>query len=188
MTGPNWLLEIIKAVPSLFAALIGGGLALLGGYLVDQRKARVEEATRDRQQRTLLTGMFAVRNHVTGALNAWHDTGLSSELDDLKTSQAYVHRLIDKSSIDSESLMIAIVEVGLHLDTLLQTVEASRETPPLPGDTAFARRVTRHVEALLVSLTQYDLLAASTLSMVTAEDLARWGYIDPDDKQPNSRD
>lgn len=181
MAEPNWALEVFKAVPSLFAALIGGGLALLGGYLVDRRKARAEESVRELRQRTVLTGMFAIRNHIVSALNVWQDTGLTSELDALRTSQSYVHRLIDKAPIDSESLMIAVVEVGVHLDTLLLTVDASNKKPPTSKDLVFATRVTRHANALLASLEQYDMLAASELSMVTTDDMARWGYIDAED-------
>ena len=174
MTEPNWTLEWLRIAQGLLGTLVGGGLVLLGGWLADRRKERAEDLTRSRRERALLTGMAGVRNFVMNRLNEWHDDGLLSHLEPLRTAQVYVHRLIDKAPGESESLMIAVLEIGLTLDALIATMDRRSTDPGLNELTSLATVITRQVEDVVASIDQFDIIAGQELTVLTEEDLARF--------------
>jgi hypothetical protein len=169
---PNWTLEWLKIAQGLLGTLVGGGLVLLGGWLADRRKNSTEELLRERREKALLTGMFAVRNFVMERLNEWEESGLLSRLEPLRTAQAYVHRLIDKAPGESESLMITVIEMGLKLDALIATIDRRFDDPGLKDPIALASMITRQVEEVAASIEQFDIFTSAELTMMTDEDLA----------------
>ena len=177
---PNWALEWLKIAQGLFGTLIGGALVLLGSWLSDRRKERTEKIAQEQRERALLTGMFAVRNHVMARLNEYEeDGGLLSQLQPLRTAQSYVHRLIDRAPSESESLMIAVIEMGLKLDALLATIDRKKTEPALADAMSFAKVLSVNVEELLQSLEQFDLVTMTQLQFLSEEDLARF-KIEPE--------
>lgn len=171
---PNWTLEWLKIAQGLLGTLVGGGLVLLGGWLADRRKNSAEELLRQRREKALLTGMFAVRNFVMERLNEWEEVGLLSRLEPLRTAQTYVHRLIDKAPGESESLMITVIEMGLKLDALISTIDRRFTDPGLKDPTALASTITSQVSEVAASLEQFDILTGAELTVLTDEDLAQF--------------
>ena len=182
--------ELIKMAQSLLAALIGGCLVLLGGWLADRRKNRAEDIARERRQRALLTGMFAVRNDIATRLTEWQDDGLLSRLEPLRTAQAYVHRMIDKTPGESEILMITVIEIGLKLDALLATLDRRSTDPSLKTSQGLAKLVSLQVDELAASLEQFDIITSQELMVLSDDDLAAFpGFSDREavrDKPNNS--
>lgn len=187
-TDPNWTLEWLKIAQSLLATLIGGGLVLLANWLSDRRKERAEKIARDQRERALLTGMFGVRNFVVETLNEYEsDTGgVLSQLEPLRTAQAYVHRLMDHAPSESESLMIIVIELGLKLDALISTMDRRVSDPGLADQISFAKAISHDIHELFGSLEQFDLVAGSHLQVLTDEDLARFMDRDQATTSPNS--
>ncbi len=171
MPEPNWTLEWVKIAQGLLGTLLGGLLVLLAGWLADRRKQVAEKSVQDQREKALLTAMFAVRNHIAERLNEWAEDGLTSRLEPLRTAQAYVHRLIDKAPGESESLMIAIVEIGLKLDTLIGSLDRSLDKKSSADLVSYARMMTKQVEELEASLEQFDIISGRTLSLITEEEL-----------------
>jgi hypothetical protein len=155
---------------ALAATIIGGALVLIGGWLSDRRKEKAENNLRHRREKALLTGVFAVRNHLITKLNEYETNGLLSLLEPLRTAQSYMNRLIEKAPGESESLMIVVIEIGLKLDTLLAAVDQARQAP-LTEQTQYASKISMAVEELYHSLEQFDLVTATELTMLSEEDL-----------------
>lgn len=187
MTEPNWTLEWLKIAQGLLGTLVGGGLVLLGGWLADRRKRGQDDLLREMREKALLTGMFAVRNHVMEQINEWSESGLQSRLEPLRTSQAYVHRLIDKAPGESESLMIAVIEIGLHLDALLGTIDRRLTDPGLKKPEELAKMITRQVGDVVASLEQFDIITGRELTIMTDEELAQFpGYAEAKEAEKRS--
>jgi len=174
MDDPNWTLEGLKIAQGFLGTLVGGGLVLFGGWLADRRKNSQENDLRERREKALLTGMFAVRNYVAERINEWSDSALLSHLEPLRTAQAYVHRLIDKAPGESESLMIVIIQIGLHVDALLATIDCRLSDPSLRDAAQLANVVGRQVADISASLEQFDMLCTSELTILNEEDLAEF--------------
>ena len=188
MIETNWTLEWLKIAQGLLGTLVGGGLVLFGGWLADRRKNNTEEFLKKSRERALLTGMFAVRNYVMQRVNEWSESGLLSHLEPLRTSQAYVHRLIDKAPGESESLMIVAIGIGLHLDAVLATIDRRLSDPALRDPIQLAETVTRLIEELVASIEQFDLITGSELTILTDEDLAKFpGFAEAQDEATNTQ-
>ncbi len=172
--------NILPVAGPLLGALIGGSFALLGTWLSDRRKLQNEHEAMRRRERALLTGMFAVRNHIGTRLQEYDADGLLSRLKPLRTAQAYVHRLIDKAPGESEGLMIAVIELGLKLDALLVTIEA----PPLAvlakPDSDWIIRLRTELDELMASLEQLDVFTGSSLDFIDGETLAGFRQVEED--------
>jgi hypothetical protein len=181
MPDSMWL-EIAKIAQGLLGTLLGGGLVLLGGWLSDRRKNRMDDDARERRQRTLLTGMYAVRNHIATRLNEWKEGGLLSQLELLRTSQAYVHRMIDKTPGESEVLMITVIEIGLKLDTLIATIDRRPTDPSLSTPLDLARLLTLQVDELLSSLEQFDVVTSEELTFLSDDDVGKFPGAQKEDK------
>ncbi|WEK40765.1 MAG: hypothetical protein P0Y50_03905 [Candidatus Brevundimonas colombiensis] len=191
MSAPDitWL-EAIKIGQALLGTVVGGGLVLLGGWLSDRRKSRTENAARARQQRALLTGMFAVRNHIATRLTEWEADGLLSRLEPLRTAQTYVHRMIDKTPGESEILMITVIEIGLKLDSLIATLDRRSTDPNSRSPKGLAQMITLQAEELTASLEQFDIISGQELIVLSDDDLAQFsGFSIPTDEnqQPAGR-
>ena len=179
MVEPNSTLEWLKIAQGIIGTLIGGGLVLIGGWLADRRKNAQEDFLRDRREKALLTGMFAVRNYVMKQINEWLESGLLSRLEPLRTAQAYVHRLIDKAPGESESLMIAVIEIGLHLDALLATIDRRSTDPGLKSPTELAKLITRQADEIATSIEQFDIITGRELTIMTEDELVKYpGFSD----------
>lgn len=171
MQDPNWTLEWLKIAQGLLGTLVGGALVLLGGWLADRRKEKNEFYQRSRREKALLTGMFAVRNYVLNRINEWAEDQNTSRLEPLRTAQAYVHRLIDKAPGESESLMIAIIEIGLTLDALLETLSRPRNDLNVEDQLQMISVVSRQVHDVVASLEQFDLISSSELTIFSDDDM-----------------
>ena len=185
MADPNWTLELLKIGQGLLGTLVGGGLVLLGSLLTDRRRNRSEEELRHRREQALLTGMFAVRNFIVLRLNEWVEKGNLSDLNPLRTAQAYVHRLIEKAPSESETLMIAVMDVGLRLDALIAATEEYGEGGRfgLPNQAQFASYLESRAAELEQSLEQFDLISGRALPMLSDADLAEFAQFDPASKE-----
>jgi len=130
-----------------------------------------------RRERTLLTGMFAVRNFVATRINAFERGTDASALGALRTAQAYVHRFVDRAPGENESLMIAIVDVGLQLDAVIATLAEA----PLTADTvptlAWLAQMNAQIADLTTSLEQFDIIAKTHLSFVDESDFEIRSYV-----------
>jgi hypothetical protein len=186
---PNWALEWLKIAQGLLGTLVGGGLVLLGGWLADRRKNSTEEQLRERREKALLTGMFAVRNFVMERLNEWEESGLLSRLEPLRTAQAYVHRLIDKAPGESESLMITVIEMGLKLDALIATVDRRFEDPSLKDPVALASMITGQVNEVVASIEQFDIITSAELNVMSDEELMQFpGFAEAQAEEHDTRE
>lgn len=186
MAEPNWTLEWLKITQGLLGTLVGGGLVLLGGWLADRRKNRQEDFLRERREKALLTGMFAVRNYVIERINEWSESELPSQLEPLRTAQAYVHRLIDKAPGESESLMIAVIQIGLHLDALLATLDRASMISSQMDSAELAKLITQQVEEITASIEQFDIITGRELAIMTEEDLAKYpGFSEAQEREAN---
>lgn len=169
------VIELLRLCGSLVAAVVGGGLVILANWVTDRRKRRAEEDLRGQRERTLLTGMFAVRNHIAERLNAFGDSGRLSELYRLRTAQAYVQRFVEATPDGTEALMIAVLEVGLKLDALLSSLDRAPLKLTRTAMNAILPTVVDEANELLAALHQFDIIAQSSLGFVDEEDLRRWG-------------
>lgn len=168
------LSKVLAVIGPLLGALIGGGFALLGAWLADRRKLRNEEDAMQRRERALLTGMFAVRNHIATRLDEFETGGQLSTLSSLRTAQSYVHRLIDKAPGESEGLMISVIEIGLKLDAALATLSAPPLATLAKPDSDWWRRLKTELDELVGSLHQFDAMAGANLTFLDQADLARF--------------
>jgi hypothetical protein len=175
----NEVIEIIKISLGLVGVLIGGFIVLLGGWLTDRRKLRNEQDSADQRERAMFTGIFAIRNYIMQTLNDYEKEGLASQLEPLRTAQAYVHRLIDKAPSDSERLMIVVIEIGLNIDTIAATLDRREAGLPLSNQQKIAEMLHRDIERLVASLEQFDLIAHGQLSMMDEDELMQFpGYAE----------
>ncbi|NQE63581.1 hypothetical protein E1H18_3837 [Caulobacter sp. RHG1] len=165
--------KVLAVIGPLLGALVGGGFALLGAWLADRRKQRNDEAGMQRRERALLTGMFAVRNHIATRLDEFEAGGQLSTLSSLRTAQSYVHRLIDKAPGESEGLMISVIEIGLKLDAALATISAPPLATLAKSDGDWWRRLKIELDELVGSLHQFDATAGASLTFLDEADLAR---------------
>lgn len=181
MTDPNWTLELLKIGQGLAGTVIGGGLVLFGGWLADRRRDRKDHELQRRREEALLTGMFAVRNFIALRLNEWEEQGHLSDLNPLRTAQDYVRRMIEKAPAESETLMIAVVDVGLRLDALIAATGeyGSGKRYNLSNQELFARHIGQRVAELVQALEQFDLISGKALPMLTDADLAEFVSFDP---------
>lgn len=187
LTDPNWTLEWLKIAQGLFGTLVGGGLVLLGGWLADRRKQQNEYFERDQREKAIMTGMFAVRNHIVLKLNEYEVHGTISGLEPLRTAQSYVHRLIEKAPGESESLMITIIEIGLKIDTLIATMDRRLTDPSLKDPIALAAVVTREVDELNAALEQFDIISTGELPFMSEKELSQFsGYSEESADAPTS--
>ena len=170
----NWILELLKTSLPFFSALLGGGLALLGGWLADRRKQNVEDLARDRQEKALKIGMFAVSNHIVQRLNDYETYQNISYLEPLRTAQSYVHRIIDKAPSESESLMIALIDIGLKIDSLIATKDRSLVDDLFQDENALSTTITREVNELFAALGQFDIIVTSELRFMDEEELLQF--------------
>jgi hypothetical protein len=166
--------KLLAVIGPLLGALIGGGFALLGAWLADRRKSRADESAMRRRERALLTGMFAVRNHIAMRLHAFEAGGQLSALSSLRTAQSYVHRLIDKAPGESEGLMIGVIDIGLKLDAALATLSAPPLAPLAKPDSDWWRRLETELDELVGSLEQFDAMAGESLTLLDEAELARF--------------
>lgn len=180
-------LETLRLGGSLVAAVLGGGLVILANWVTDRRKRRAEKDLQAQRERTLLTGMFAVRNHIVQRLNAFDDSGRLSELHRLRTAQVYVRRFVEATPDGTEGLMIAVLEVGLKLDALLSTLDRIPLKPTRAAISIILPTVVDEANELLSALHQYDVIAQSSLAFVDHEDLRRWGATDEAFAHPDDR-
>lgn len=77
-TPQNDVIEIVKLSLGPVGVLIGGFIALLGGYLSDRRKVINEQDAADQRERALFTAVFAIRNYIMQTLNDYEKEGLAS--------------------------------------------------------------------------------------------------------------
>ncbi len=172
-TDPNWILESLKFAQGIVGALIGGGLVLVGGWLSDRRKQRLDYESRDRREKTLLTGMFAVRNYIIERLNEYENSGSLSGLEPLRTAQSYVHRIIDKTPNQNESVMIAVFDIGIKIDALIATMNRLKNSRALAKKDEMATVISREVDELYAALEQFDIIATGELPFVDEDELAQ---------------
>jgi len=101
----------------------------------------------------------------------WSSEGHLSRLEPLRTAQAYVHRLIDKTPGESELLMITVIQVGLKLDTLIATLDRRFDDPSLKVQEQLARLLTLQADELSQSLDQFDIISGRELIILGSDDL-----------------
>jgi hypothetical protein len=171
---------MITLIQGLLGTVLGGALVILGGWLADRRKLRNEKFAAERRERALLTGMFAVRNHIAHRLNEWEQSGLLSQLEPLRSALTYVERLIEKTPAEGEALMIAVIEIGLKLDTLIGTIDRRSTDPALKDQVQLASVITLQVEELVASLHQFDAITSAELSMLSEDDIKALSQVSPD--------
>lgn len=164
--------HLLSFAGPLLGVLIGGSFALLGTWLSDRRKVQNERDAMRRRERALLTGMFAVRNHIAARLQEYGADGVLFRLKALRTAQVYVHRLMEKAPGESEGLMIAIIDIGLKLDAVMATLETLPENDHPDVDLLSQLRV--QIGELLASLDQFDLFTGSNLEFIDEETLAKF--------------
>ncbi len=164
---------VIGAVQSLVGALIGGGMVLLGGRLTDRRKDASEHRERVQRARALMAGLFAVRNHIASCLVHYEaNRGLLSGLRPLRTAAVYIERLIEKTPPESEALMVAIIDMGLKLDSVLDTMDRRETDPSLKDPINFARVMTREIDDLKGALEQFDIVALPSKVELIGEEVS----------------
>jgi hypothetical protein len=173
----NWSVEIFRFASGLIGAMVGGGLVILGGWLADRRKEQLDDNARDREEHTLFTGMFAVSNFISERLNDVDENGRVSSLLQLRTAQAYVHRLIDRAPSESDRVMVVIIDIGLRIDALIATVDRFLEASSKASREEIAADLDFDISGLTKALDTFDTIATGVLPFVTEEELGQFlGY------------
>jgi hypothetical protein len=173
----NWSVEIFRFASGLIGGIVGGGLVILGGWLADRRKERLDDNSRDREEHTLFTGMFAVSNFISERLNDVEKNGRVSSLLQLRTAQSYVHRLIDRAPSESDRVMVVIVDIGLRIDALIATVDRFLEASNKASKEEIAADLDHDISDLTKALETFDIIATGVLPLMTEEELSQFpGY------------
>ncbi len=148
---------------------------IAGGWISDRRRRRIELEDRDQNLRAALTGLYAVRNHVAGILNRFEADPSPVHLAGLPSALAYLNRITDRVPLQSESLAIAVVELGLKIETVIETAKQEPRLREVDTMRCFLEVLVMQANELIGSLEQLDIIIHSTLHVVTDADLARWG-------------
>lgn len=173
----NWSVEIFRFASGLIGAIVGGGLVILGGWLADRRKERLDGDARDREEQALFTGMFAVSNFISEQLNDVDEHGRVSGLLQLRTAQTYVHRLIDRAPGESDRLMVTIIDIGLRIDALMATVDRFLGASTKTNGEEIAAVLDRDISGLAKALETFDIMVTGVLSFTTEDELRQFpGY------------
>jgi hypothetical protein len=182
---PLWLTATLPVVAGLAGAIVGGGIAMLNSYLTERRRERRDAIEAENRERVLLTGLYAIRNFIVERLSAWNVSGRSSELIPLKTASEYLNRIIAKAPVEGEYLMNAMMDLGLRIDVLLETLSWR---PAGPDDERhLADLLQEQAIAVEGNIELFDIMAKSRLMFLTEEDLARFarGKVDTELAEPS---
>lgn len=161
--------DFLRVATPLVAALLGG---VLGGWLSDRRKSGAEKRARKERERALLTGMYAVRNHIGLRLQSFRLMRRTSELNGLRSALKYADQIVGRMPTESEGIMMAFVELVLKLDAVVARLEVSVSAPDLSFP-AHLSHLDAELDELIAGTEQFDIVARSSLSFLSEDDLAK---------------
>lgn len=171
-------------ITQVVAVVIGGALVLVTNEFAERRRRISRHEELAQHERAIYTAIHAVRNFIAEAFGGDNDEGGDeskplAEIDwnALKSAQAHLHRLIDKSQPESQSLLHIVFDMSLRLDDLVEFLESAGEGQ---DDAAFAQRLTKKVNAVLGALESFDLMSADSLTFLTDEDLKQFEEMPKD--------
>ena len=167
----SWTVELIRGTFALLASVLVGGLVLLGGLATDRRRTKADADKSAQHENAVLHGAFTVSNFIKVRLNDWASDGRHSRLMRLKIAQSYVQRLIERAPSDSYRIMVALLDVGLRLDALLDWAEKLPSAPTLGALEEHAEVLKSCADELDSSLELLDVLLTGELPMMSDEDL-----------------
>lgn len=170
----NWSVELFRFAAGLVGAIVGGGLVIIGGWLADRRKERLEDAVREREEHALFTGMFAVSNFIKECLNDLKENNRVSSVDQLRTAQNYVHRLIDRAPNESDRVMVVIIDIGLRIDALVSIVDRFLDCTNKTNREEIASDLDHAMSRLFNALDTFDIVATGVLPIMTEEELGKF--------------
>lgn len=167
----SWGLELLKGSISLVGTMLGGALVLFGGWRADKRRIRAEKQKSAQHESAVLHGAFAVSNFIKERLNDWSKDSRHSRLLRLKIAQSYISQLIVRAPPDSDRIMVALLDVGLRLDALLDIAE---NIPKLRNSSQlheYASIIESCASELDTSLELLDVLVTGELPIMSDEEV-----------------
>ena len=170
-TNISWGLEALKGSISLLGTMLGGALVLFGGWRADKRRIRADEQKSAQHEAAVLHGAFAVSNFIKERLNDWSKDLSHSRLLRLKIAQSYISQLLERAPPDSDRIMVALLDVGLRLDALLDTAENKPKLRNSSQLLAYASVVESCAAELDTSLELLDVLITGELPIMSDEEV-----------------
>ena len=154
-------------ISQLAGVVIGGVFVIVANELAKRRRQKSAAEQLQQHEQAVYTAIFAIRNFIAEELDRLGD-GSDHELDlgALVSAQQHLHRLIEKSQPDSQTLLITIFEVSLRLDDLLSEFEVVS-----PEDRPDPETAQRKLEALVSAIDHFDIVSGSVLDFLDDEDI-----------------
>lgn len=168
--------EVFKMIAPLFSAALGGGLAILGGWWADRRRQSMQKESDRSTEIVIYTGMLMVRNRIVQSLDkidvdfVYDFEAVESVLGKLQATQRYSHRLVDRIPLRNRSLMVAFIEIGLSLDTMIIALEKVREA----NGSLYLLSFNESYQHLRDTITQFDLMSSRIPEFLNEDDLKRF--------------
>lgn len=154
-------------IPQLAGVVIGGMFVILANELAERRRQRSAEEDLQQHERAVYTAIFGIRNFLAEELErVGEGDGHVLDLGALAAAQQHLHRLIEKSQPDSQTLLITIFEVSLRLDDLLSEFEIIGE-----DDRMDPKHAQRKLAALMAAIDHFDIVSESALDFLDDEDV-----------------
>jgi hypothetical protein len=147
------------------ATVVGGLLVMAANHLSNRERRSHERFEALQRERALYTGMFAIRNFISERLNEYNEGQDIEALMPLESALSYINKLVDKTPIDGEALMITVIDVALKLDVVVTGVRRARD---LLIDRS---QLHRGINDLIGALDHYDTVAGASLAYVSEEEL-----------------
>lgn len=137
--------------------VLGAGLTSFVSYLEHRRRRADEIAEAAERETAVLHGAFALCNFIVARLNDWDEDKSSVRLARLTVAQPYLAKLIDRSPHGSDRLMVSLVDLGLHLESLMfvagyavgSEVEANGANSEVAAEVVALGRAAEFVQILI---------------------------------------
>ena len=162
--------ELLTSLIATVGILLGAGLTYLGSYIEHRRRTTAERRQEYENEQAVFHGAFALCNFLAGKLNEWDEKSSLQGLARLKIAQPYLAKLIDRSPQNSDRLMVALVDLGLRLESLLavisQVLNSELHKDVVDSDLALA------VQELGSAIEFVQILVSGELPFISDEELA----------------
>ncbi|MEQ8694492.1 MAG: hypothetical protein RIC85_04090 [Gammaproteobacteria bacterium] len=169
-------------ITQVVAVIIGGVLVIVSNEFAERRRriSRREELAEHEQ--AIYTAIHAVRNFIAEAFDDGEDSDVienpsSVDWNALKSAQAHLHRLIDKSQPVSQSLLHIVFDLSLRLDDLVSHLESDYDEEE---DSIFLQGLAKKANAVLSTLETFELISAHSLTFLTEDDLQAFDKMPKD--------
>ncbi|WP_417591818.1 hypothetical protein [Parasphingorhabdus sp.] len=165
------LVALIAGGLTLLGIIVGSALTSLNSYLEHQRLERKEREQIVEQERAILNGAFALSNFLKSRLNEWSENRNVFDLARLTVAQPYIAKLTDRAPLNSERLMVSLIDLGLRLEALLFTAGLAIGSEKETSDTSLDD-IANCITELDQSIELVDIIVTGELPIMTDEELS----------------